>query len=133
MSSWLLCFFTTSFPTETAFRVLDSVVLLGPSALILVAASFIISHEAELLATADVFEAADAIRACASGAYNPDTVMDSAEELSRRVSLAQISELRTVALSHQMEQSGAHIVQRRFSSQYFLSDCPFDINHSYFG
>jgi hypothetical protein len=83
-SSWLLCLFTTTFPTETALRVLDATAFDGLNVIVCVAASFVHIHEDDLLAVDDAYESLDLLRELATHAMDADAVMEAAKQMLTR-------------------------------------------------
>lgn len=111
-ASWLLCAYTTSFPTETAFRVLDALIFIGPAVLVLTAVAMVSLHIDKLLECEDLLDAAELLKHYGEAMFNPDILMDEVRMLAERITITRVEELRLRFCIDQHQRSIEHMTVR---------------------
>eukprot|EP00040_Diaphanoeca_grandis_P033316 m.203892 g.203892 ORF g.203892 m.203892 type:complete len:933 (+) comp32868_c0_seq1:357-3155(+) len=91
-SSWFLCIFTTSFPSETAMRFMDMFIFYGGSAMIIaISVAMIELHTTDLLETCeDAFDIAKALELFAQTCFDPDEIILATEAYLSKNSIESI-------------------------------------------
>eukprot|EP00039_Didymoeca_costata_P025688 m.14125 g.14125 ORF g.14125 m.14125 type:complete len:908 (+) comp4992_c0_seq1:207-2930(+) len=93
-SSWILCMFTTTFPTETTLRILDVAFFWGTNIVLGVAAAFLRIHEKALVACGDAYESLNLIKSLAGKTMDPDLIITKARQILKQLGDSKLDSIR---------------------------------------